>query len=90
MFCIAPRPSAAQHFEDKMTLKANYAGQAASVETKVANTEKRDTVIFFVLVFALVATVVVTGLTVGLAGVGMIAMLATAAMLLICLLLTAG
>ena len=73
-----------------MTLKANYAGQAASVETKGANTEKRDTVIFFVLVLALVATVVVTGLTAGLAGVGVIAMLATAAMLLVCLLLTAG
>lgn len=73
-----------------MTINATYAGQTAFANTEVVNTEKRDTLIFFAFAFALVATIVVTGLTAGMAGVGMIAILETVAMLVVCILLTAG
>ncbi|MCW2285278.1 fatty acid desaturase [Rhodoblastus acidophilus] len=55
-----------------------------------ANTERRDAVLFFIGFFALLGATLLTAATVGLAGVGMIAIVAAAAMIVICLLLTAG
>ena len=70
-----------------MTLNAT----AGHIETApTVNTEKRDTLVFFGVVAALVGAIVITGATVGLGGVGMIGIAETAAMLVICLLLTAG
>jgi hypothetical protein len=54
------------------------------------SSEKRDTVAFFAIVAALLAIMVVTGLTVGLSGIGVIAVCEAASMLVICILLTAG
>jgi hypothetical protein len=73
-----------------MTLNANYAGSIELADAEAGNTEKRDTLIFAAFAVALVATIALTGFTVGLAGVGMIAILETAAMLVVCILLTAG
>jgi hypothetical protein len=72
-----------------MTLNANFAGQIERAETET-NAEKRDMLVFFACVFALVATIVVTGLTVGLSGIGMIAIAEAGAMIGLCILLTAG
>lgn len=72
-----------------MTLNAATADQLASVSVEVSS-ERRDTLVFFAIVAALVATIVVTGLTFGLAGVGMIALAEAAAMLALCVALTVG
>jgi len=66
------------------------AAPAAKPAAEPANTERRDAVLFFIGFFALLGVVLLTAATVGLAGVGMIAIFETAAMLVICLLLTAG
>jgi hypothetical protein len=86
--------------EDAMTLNIDIASpfefigdEAVSTPVVAAaprNTERRDAVLFFIGFFALVGGILLTAATVGLAGVGMIAILETAAMLVICLLLTAG
>jgi hypothetical protein len=55
-----------------------------------ANTERRDAIIFFLFFFALLGAMALTAATFGLAGVGMIAIGETAAMLVVCFLLTAG
>ena len=54
------------------------------------NTERRDAVLFFIGFFALLGAILLTASTVGLAGVGMIAICETVAMLGVCILLTAG
>jgi len=63
---------------------------APAVAVEPVNTERRDAIFFFIGFFALLGTILLTAATVGLAGVGMIAIVETAAMLVICLLLTAG
>jgi hypothetical protein len=73
-----------------MTLNANVAIPFEVANTEAVNTEKRDTLIFFAFAAALVGAIVVAGLTVGLGGVGMIGIAGAAAMIVICLLLTAG
>ncbi|MBB4198453.1 hypothetical protein CCR94_04075 [Rhodoblastus sphagnicola] len=55
-----------------------------------ANTERRDVAVFFGFSFALVGSIVLAAMTVGLGGVGMIAIVETAAMIGVCVLLTAG
>ena len=82
-------PLGSQLFEDTMTLNAQSAGQIESAATEI-NTEKRDMMVFFGVVLALVATIVVTGVTVGLGGIGMIAIAEAGAMIGLCILLTAG
>lgn len=60
------------------------------VASPPVNTERRDAVLFFMGFFALLGAILLTASTVGLAGVGMIGILGTGAMLIVCLLLTAG
>lgn len=78
-----------------MTLNATVAGTieavpAESAAVAPANTERRDAIIFFVFAFALVGAIVAAALTVGMAGVGMIAIIEAFSMIVVCLLLTAG
>ena len=72
-----------------MTLNAATADQFATTAVE-ANTEKRDTLVFFAVVAALLAIIVVSGLTFGLGGIGAVAIAEAASMLVICVLLTAG
>jgi hypothetical protein len=99
-FLPAASPRSAHQKEDAMTMNADVASafdfveaEAAStdvVAAQPANTERRDSIIFFLFFFALLGAIVLTAATVGLAGVGMIAIGETAAMLVVCFLLTAG
>jgi len=80
-----------------MTLNATVAGPYETVEAVPAessavpaNTERRDAIIFFVFAFALVGAMIAAALTVGMAGVGMIAIIEAFSMIVVCLLLTAG
>jgi hypothetical protein len=83
-----------------MTLNADVASafefsDAETVSTRVVasppvNTERRDAILFFLFFFGLLGAILLTASTVGLAGVGMIAIGETAAMLVVCFLLTAG
>jgi hypothetical protein len=95
------QPWSAHENEDAMTLNIDIASpfefigdEAVSTTPAVAsepvNTERRDAILFFIGFFALVGGMLLTAATVGLAGVGMIAIIQAAAMLVICLLLTAG
>ncbi len=72
-----------------MTLNAAVASQSDTATVEI-NTEKRDTIVFFAIVALLLAAIVAAGLTFGLGGIGMIAIAGAGAMLVICLLLTAG
>lgn len=71
-------------------VEAEAAPVAPAVAAVPANTERRDAILFFIGFFALLGAMLLTAATVGLAGVGMIAIVEAAAMIVICLLLTAG
>ncbi|MDI9849288.1 hypothetical protein QM467_14615 [Rhodoblastus sp. 17X3] len=54
------------------------------------NTEAKDIKIFVAVVLLVIVAAVVLGFTFGLGGIGALAIFAAAAMLLLCVLLTAG
>ena len=64
--------------------------EAAAPAATPVSSEKRDTILFFVIVAALLGAIVAAGLVFGLGGIGAIAIAEAGAMLIICLLLTAG
>ena len=73
-----------------MTSIAQAATQAAAPAAVPVSTEKRDTAAFFAIVAALLGVFVAAGVLFGLSGIGMVAIAGAGAMLVICLLLTAG